>query len=188
MKSLLRTQPAEGRAAPALLVAALKGIDASAELIHVGGGHWWLGVVSPSDMREQQGEVILAHERERGHESNPRNVMLGELLREGYARVNGYTTDGDPADDVTDYDGHLVKILEDFRERDYWYNHDGGKAKMLERLRISAGEGDENATRALSLDYAINEGRSHFRREVKDRKVFGFGGMSGGAGRIITLG
>ncbi len=186
MASLLRTQPAEGRVAPALLVASLKAIDAKAELINVGGGHWWLGVVEPSDVREQQGEVILRFERERGHEANPRNVMLGELLREGFARINGYTTDGDPADEVTEYDGHQVKILEDFRERDYWFNFDGGKAKMLERLKESASEGDEEATRALSLDYTINEGRSHFRREMRDRKSFGFGGMTGG--RIITLG
>lgn len=189
MRSLLRTQPAEGRVAPALLVAALKAIDARAELIHVGGGHWWLGVVDPNDHREQQGEVMLKFEFERGDESNPRNVMLGELLREGFARINGYVTDGDPSETVTDYDGNTVSILEDFKERDFWWNHDGGKKKVLERIKASSREGNEEESNALTLDYLINEGRAHYRREIRNRKVFGFGGETGGSGRsglIIT--
>jgi hypothetical protein len=185
--SLLRTMPAEGREAPALLVAAIKAIDARAELVHVGGGHWWLGVVDSNDHREQQGEVILKFEHERGASANPRNVMLGELLREGFARVNGYTTDGDPSDEVTDYDGNRVSILADFQERDFWWNHDGGKAKFLERLKASSQDENDEASNALSLDYLINEGRSHYRREIKNRKVFGYAGETGGAGRIITL-
>lgn len=182
----LKTMPAEGRVAPALLVAALRAIDPNAELIHVGDGHWWLGVVTPSNHREQQGEVILKFERERGDEANPRNIMLGLLLREGFARINGYRTDGDPSGDVVDYDGNKTTILADFQERDYWWNFDGGKAKVKERLHAASDANEMEEARAMSLEYAINDGRSHFRREMKDRKTFGFGGMTGGAGRIIT--
>ena len=187
MTSLLRTPPAEGREPSPLLVAALRGIDSRAELIHVGEGHWWLGVVQPNDHRTQQGRVILGFEEKRGIRANPRNIILGTLLMEGYGRINGYIVEGDPAGTVTDYDGNVTTILEDFRERDYWWNKDGGKAKVQERLDASAGEPERLEAKAASLEYAINDGRSHYRREMKNRVSFGYGGMSGGAGRIITL-
>jgi hypothetical protein len=189
MKSLLRTPPVDGVLAPPVLVASLRSIDERAELIHVGQGHWWLGVVAPNDNRTEQGKVILKFENERDH-PNPRNVMLGRLLMKGFARINGYTTgEGFGAVDgnVKAYDGYVCSILEDFRERDYWWNKDGGKAKVAERIDASAGGPQRREAEALMADYTINDGRSHYRREIENRVQFGHGGMAGGAGHIITL-
>lgn len=183
----LLTLPAEGRQTPPLLAASLKSIDSRAELIYAGGGHWWLGVVAPNQHREQQGRVILKFEDRRGAEANPRNVLLGKLMVEGFARINGYETLGDPAGTVKAYDGYTCSILEDFRERDFWWNFDGGKAKVAEKLDESANGPAKRESEAAMLEYTITDGRAHYNREMRNRVQFGFGGMTGGQGRIITL-
>jgi hypothetical protein len=183
----LLTLPAEGRQAPPLLVAALKSIDPRAELIHAGGGHWWLGVLAPNQHRAQQGRVILGFEQERGNQANPRNILLGHLLVEGFARINGYEVEGDPSATVKAYDGYHCSILEDFRERDFWWNKDGGKETVAAKLDESANGPAKREAEAAMLEYTITDGRAHYQREVKNRVSFGFGGMTGGAGRIITL-
>lgn len=183
----LLTLPAEGRYAPPLLLAALKSIDARAELFHAGGGHWWLGVVAPNVHREQQGRVILKFEDERGATANPRNILLGKLLVEGFARINGYEAPADPSETVLAYDGYYCSILEDFRERDFWWNKDGGKEIVTGKLDESANGPAKREAEATMLEYTITDGRAHYRREVKNRVQFGHGGMTGGAGRIITL-
>jgi hypothetical protein len=183
----LLTLPAEGRYPPPLLLAALKSIDPRAELFHAGGGHWWLGVVIPNEHREQQGRVILKFEKERGNQANPRNILLGHLLVEGFARINGYEVAGDPSETVKAYDGYYCSILEDFRERDYWWNKDGGKQAVAAKLDESANGPAKRESEAAMLEYTITDGRAHYNREVKNRVQFGHGGMTGGTGRIITL-
>lgn len=191
---LVRFSNAEARATPLLLLAQLREIDATAELVYVGHGTWWLGAVRTNDERRKSGEFILAFESKRTN-PNPRNVMLGQLLLEGFARIQAYDCAGDPSvDKVVDADGYVCSIVEDFRARDRAWHEDQGRAVFKERLAESAGEPKKKAADLMLRDYLRNDGREKYRREIRDRVMFGAAGMTGGSisrrtlpGRIITL-
>lgn len=173
----------EARETPLLLLAQLREIDPNVELVYAGGGTWWLGCVRPNEMRRLTGEFILAKEMQRDV-PNPRNVMLGHLALEGFARIQAYTCDGDPSCDlVTDAEGYVCNIVEDFRERDAHWRHDQGKQVFAERMAASTNDAQRREHEALMREYLRTDGRAHYRREIRGRVQFGPGGMTGGSGR-----
>lgn len=172
----------ESRATPLLLLAALRDIDATTELVYVGDGTWWLGTVRPNAERRRSGELILQQEAQRAL-PNPRNVMLGHLALQGFARVQAYTCAGDPScDHVTDAEGYMCTIVEDFRERDAHWRQDQGRSVFQHRLTASTTDPQQHHAAAQFRDYLRTDGRAHYRREVRGRVQFGPGGMTGGAG------
>lgn len=177
--------PAEGREAPPTLLAELREIDPTVELIHFGGGDWRLGSIRKTDTRSSAGEEILAMEAARSP-SNPKNVLLGKLLKEGFAQIAQYKCKGDPSfSPCYDGDGWECSIVEDLRERDFNWRRDGGAAKFAERLAHTNGSARDAAQAGVMHEYIINDGRDHYRREMRNRVTFGAAGMTGGAGRII---
>lgn len=177
---LVRHGAPDGKEPPPALLAELRAIDDTAELVYVGEGTWWLGAVRPTEIRRQAGTRILALE-ERRAKPNPRNVMLGKLLLQGFARIQAYHTTGDPAGPVTDCEGHPCTIVNDFRERDALWRRDRGEQAFRERMARSDGTEKRTQGDARLRDFLLNDGREHYRREVRDRVVFGHGGMTGGS-------
>lgn len=181
----IAVSPVQGREAPPLLLARLREIEPTAELIYFGEGDWRLGSVRKSDARTEAGEHILAAESRRSP-ANPKNVLLGHLLKEGFAQIAQYKCDGDPSVGlVRDGDGNECSIIEDLRERDYNFHLDQGKAVFAQRLEHTDGTVRERENRRRAHDYLVNDGRDHYRREIRHRTQFGRGGMTGGGGTII---
>lgn len=185
----LVTRPAEGRQPPAALVAALQAIDPSVTLFYVGEGTWWLGSVQPNEYRLRDGEFILALEAQRSN-PNPRNVFLGLVAQEGFARIEAYV--GPQADGLMTVNPgadneYVCTILEDFRIRDHNWRIDrkAGEQVVKDRLDESLGEPERREAQAQFEQYTRTDGRAQYRREIKDRKTFGFGGMTGGTGSSI---
>lgn len=191
---LVQFSNAEGRETPPALLAQLREIDPTAELVYVGDQQWWLGAVRTNEERRKAGEHILAFERRRT-QPNPRNIMLGQLLLQGFARIQMYRCAGDPSvDRVVDAEGYPCSIVEDFRARDAAWRRDQGREAFRARLQHSTGEKRREESRAAFRDYLLNDGRAKYRREVRDRVQFGPGGMTGGSmerhrgtNKIITL-
>ena len=187
----LVTRPAEGRQPPATLVAALQAIDPSVTLFYVGDGVWWLGSVQPNEYRQRDGEMILAHEATRSI-PNPRNVFLGKLAVEGFARIEAYVGP-DPSGLMVVNPGadneYTCTILEDFRQRDHNWRVDrkAGEQVAKERMEESLGEPERREAEAKAIQYARTDARAHYRREMRDRKSFGFGGVTGGRGSGIII-
>lgn len=177
--------PMQGREAPPLLLVSLREIEPSAELIYFGEGDWRLGSVRKTDARTAAGEQILAFESRRSP-ANPRNVLLGTLLKEGFAQIAQYRCEGDPALGlVRDGDGNVCTIVEDLRQRDANFREDQGRAVFTERMEHTDGTVREREAAARRHDYLINDGRDHYRREIKHRTTFGYGGQTGGGGSLI---
>ena len=182
----LVTRPAEGKQPPATLVAALQAIDPSVTLFYVGDGTWWLGSVQPNEFRLRDGEMILASEAMRSI-PNQRNVFLGQLAKEGFARIEAYV--GPQADGLMTVNPgadneYVCTILEDFRQRDHNWRVERKRGEQIvkERMDESLGEPERREAQAQFEQYTRTDGRAQYRREMKDRKTFGFGGMTGGTG------
>lgn len=190
-RAVVRTRPVEGREPPRLLVAALQAIDPSVTLFYVGDGVWWLGSVQPNEYRRADGEMILANESRRDV-PNTRNVLLGLLSQEGFARIEAYHG-LDPEGLVTVNPGldneYTCTILEDFRERDYnWrVERKEGERVVKERMAAAEGEPERLEAEAQMQQWLRTDGRAHWRREMRDRKSFGYAGVTGGTGSGLII-
>lgn len=189
MQRLVRVQNAEARPTPSLVLADLRLIDPTAELVYAGEGTWWLGTVRTNEERRKRGERILQMESARSQQ-NVRNVMLAHLLLEGFARIEAY--DGpDPSGVMLCRKGcrdqYHTTIVEDFRARDFEWRRDQGKQKFDDSMALSLGDAKKAAADAEFKHYLATDGRAHYRREVRGRIQSGHGGIVGGPGKIITL-
>lgn len=184
MERLVRYDSIEGREPPAALLLALRQIDPSVELVYTGDTRWLLGSVQKTDERKKMGEYMLEMESRRSPASR-RNVFLGKLALQGFSPIAEYFG-SDPSGTVHDSTGRPCSILDDFRERDWWWRHERDRI-FRQRLEHSTGEVEAREAEALRQEYMRTDGRAHYQREVKNRVTFGYGGQTGGAGRIITL-
>jgi len=213
---LVQIESMEGRDAPLLLMAALRDIDPTVELIYFGrwvesvnempvvdehggtvmrpereiryrvSGRWRLGAVRRTDERQRRGEAILAME-ERRSIPNPRNVLLGKLLLQGFAQIEEYIGP-DPSGLMLVNPGpdeYETTILEDFRARDAHWRRGEGDQVVEERLVAASDEERRRVAAANFNQYLATDGRAHYRREMRGRLLVGPGGSSGGRGKLI---
>lgn len=183
----------EGRATPILLLADLRSIDPTVELVYFGSRDWRLGAVRPDgparEERAKRGERMLAelsNAKGMGYKVSPKSFMLGHLLKQGFAQIAQYFDFGDVSGTVKDAWDNETTIIHDFRERDAHWRRDQGESVV----RQAAAEASTNKPadeRALS-HYLATEGRAHYRREVRGRFQFGYGGMTGGTGQKLVRG
>lgn len=187
----------EGRPTPLLLLASLRDIDPTAELVYVGEGQWWLGSVRPNEPRAAKGRVILQQmealqAQQRAIPSIVRNIMLGKLMVQGFARIMAYDCSGDVAGEVivgkgTDWQ-YRTTVLADFAERDRNFRETQGENVRQQQFDDLLGVNKKKKSDAEFQHFMETDGRAHYRREVKNRVTFGRGGMTGGAGRLIIPG
>lgn len=183
----------EGRQTPLLLLSMLRAMDPQIELVYVGRGVWWLGGVRPNAERARKGEMILKQMEalqiaSRSVPSIQQNIMLGKLLLQGFARIATYFCQGDPTAEVVVEHGtpwaFRGTILADFTERHSNFLH---RQKELEQAAVDDANGvaEKAASDAEFKEYLATEGLANYRREIKNRVTFGYGGQTGGAGRLI---
>lgn len=198
MQRLVTFDNAESRPTPLTLLAMLREIDRTAELVYVGERQWWLGAVSANEERAKKGRLILdqMYALDRVHHERPtiaRNIMLGKLLQQGFARIEAYHDHGDPAGRVTvgegTEDAYDTTIVEDFRQRDFHWRKDQG-ASMMDPLlhELATGEQKRAESERRVHDYMVNDGRDHYHRIIRNRVSVGFEPPAPGSSvsRIIT--
>lgn len=184
----------EDKAAPPALLAQLRAIDPTVELVHFGGGDWRLGAVMLTDERVASGEAILGQLLKQPlRDRNIKTVLLGMLSIQGFAQIEKYfASTGDISGTVyvegglDGKEGYLCTVLEDFRERDHAWRKDQGAAKFAERLYLTSNEPARVENEKQRQEWLRTDGRDHYNREVRNRKTFGYGGgETGGTGKII---
>lgn len=184
----------EDKAAPPALLAQLRAIDPTVELVHFGGGDWRLGAVMLTDERVASGEAILGQLlKQPVKDRNIKTVLLGMLSIQGFAQIEKYfASTGDISGTVyvegglDGKEGYLCTVLEDFRERDHAWRKDQGAAKFAERLYLTSNEPARVENEKQRQEWLRTDGRDHYNREVRNRKSFGYGGgETGGTGKIV---
>lgn len=194
MQRLVRFNNLEGRPTPLLLLASLRDIDPTAELVYVGGGEWWLGAVRTNESRAVKGRLIIEQMDKlenavQHHPSIVRNRCLGQLLLQGFARIASYKGPGEASGVLTvmTTPEYMTTILEDFRERDFHYRRDQGKQQLEATKADLSGEAQRAADDANFQQYLLTDGRHHWHREIRNRVQFGPAGMTGGTGSGLIL-
>lgn len=169
----------EARETPLLLLAALREIDPTVELVYAGEGRWWLGAVSDNEERRRMAALILSNEEKRDAvHRNRRNIMLGKLQAQGFALIETYIGP-DPTGVVrveNGEDSYQTTILADFQFRDDQWRKDQGASVFAERLAHSAREPQKAENQRRASDYLHTDGRDQYRRHVKNRLTVGYEG------------
>jgi hypothetical protein len=97
------------RRAPAVVLEQLRQVDPAAELIHVEGDRWMLGIVKPGDpaaVRTGATQIRSARRWVRGASLN--KIRLGRALLQGFKPIEEYQVSNDM---------QFGRIVEDFRGR-----------------------------------------------------------------------
>lgn len=198
MKRLVNHSNPEGRETPLLLLAELRAIDETMEIVYVGERMWWIGRVVPTDLRRDRGLLMLSQldALDGVHKDRPsvqRSIAYAKLLVQGFARIEIYHDCGDPSGEVEVeyFEGikplrYRTTILADIKERCAAFERDGGEAAFARRLAETDGTNKKAESDASLREYLVNDGLAHYRREVRNRVQFGHGGMTGGAGKLLV--
>lgn len=176
VRRLIQYETPEAIDTPVLLLAQLREIDETAELVYAGEGRWWLGSVWNNVERRAKAEAMMARIAElEVWQRVPRTIMLCQLNLQGFALIETYLG-RDPAGTVTVNNGessYECTIVEDFRERDTAWRRDGGSAKVKERLLASMREPERLEGEAKMKEYLYTDGRDQYRREFRNRVTVG---------------
>jgi hypothetical protein len=188
LRRLVNHDPPEGRQTPLLLLADLREIDPTAELLYAGESRWWLGAVNDNDERRRRAENILAfYDTIDPVKWNMRTLMLAKVNIQGFALIEAYFGT-DPAGTVVCNPGpdeYHTTILDDFRWRDAEFRMDGGTSAVQRRLLDTLREPERIEAEAKMKDYLANDGRDHYRRNMRGRVSMGWGGSTGGDKALI---
>lgn len=186
---LVHFQNAESQETPLILLGELRSIDPATELVYFGGGDWRLGVVRRINLDEFQAKAsrIRAEIEKlsvRQQRRNVKTVWMADLTAQGFVQIVQYWGN-DPTGEVTVDRGvptseYQTSIVEDWRWRTAEYLRDGGEANFAARLRHSDGTVRREEKDRLTQEWLHTDGRDKYNRVVRDRKMFGSAGMTGG--------
>lgn len=201
MRRLVNHDNPEGRETPLLLLADLRAIEHCIELVYVGDGLWWIGRVSPDDRLRDAGWRMEAGIRAGIREepsiaemaSTGRNLMLARLTAQGFRRFLQVRAPGGDCTGTVFVDWidptmkgaisqYPTTIHKEVEERYSALERDGGAAKFAERAALTDGTAAKAASDRQFQEYLKTEGLANYRREVRNRVTFGYGGMTGGTG------
>lgn len=172
----------EGRQTPLLLLAALRELDPTVELVYFGARDWRLGAVRPTPKRYSAGEMILDNEERRpAKERSMKNILLAHLLKQGFAQIAKYVEPegGDISGTVLTENGEPVSVAQHFERLCFFDRQDRGEAHMKAALFADSPEGRAVENKKTFDDYMATDGRAHYAREMKGRVTMGAGGFTG---------
>lgn len=147
---------------PANVLAALREVDPTVDLVYLGLGVWVLGSVKPNAHRARVGQRLFAGELRRPLEAQSMGrFRWARLILQGFRPI-----------DLLDYsDIPSGRVVRDFRYADYRYRHDADAA-FEENL---VGSDDETGLReriAVLMDLNNSEGRDIWRHAFGGRRNF----------------
>ena len=186
-RRLIHFENAEARPTPLILLGELQAIDPDTELLYFGAGDWRLGVVRREGLdqfRAKAARIRAVAESHAPRKRNPKTLMLADAIQQGFVQIVQYHGT-DPTGEVVVAQGvpgceYRTSIVEDWRWRTNQMLADGGQAVFKERLRHTDGTARREAKAAETEEWLHTDGRDKYNRVVKDRKVFGSAGMTGG--------
>lgn len=188
MQRLVTHQNPEGKETPVLLLSELREIDPTVELVYAGTRVWWLGAVSDNAERRTRAEHMIAQiEALQREQQSARTLMLAKLNLQGFALVEAYHGN-DASGTVTvnpGPDAYETTIVNDFRWRDAEWRRDQGSSHVKQRVLETMREPERKEHDAKMREYLVTDGRDQYRRIVRGRSSFGYGGMTGGANALI---
>jgi hypothetical protein len=190
VERLVRFEAPEARETPVLLLAQLREIDATAELVYAGEGRWWLGAVSANEERRKRAEMMMAQiERLEVAQRAARTLMLCHLNLQGFALIEAYHG-RDPMGTVLVNPGpdeYHCTIVEDFRERDANFRRDQGRGVFTTRLEASMKEPERREAEARMKEYLATDGREHYARHMRNRVQVGGDGAAAYAAKSSLI-
>ena len=146
------------RRAPAHILAALREIDPRADLIHLHGRFWLLGVYNPNGHQRRAAERELGRTLEHPVRTPERQIRIEVLTLcrdKGFRPIQLY--------ECREPDWHIVH---DFRERDWNFRH---RAEQTFRERAAESDTEHGLERrkAIMREFIEAEGRSIWRTAFK---------------------
>jgi hypothetical protein len=154
----------QSREPPPDLLRRLRAIHPRAELVYIGDGEWWVGIVEPNEHRRQTGARILAREWAQDH-PDWGVLRMGALLVQGFSYCGSWVFDGEPT----------AKLVHDFAEADWMWRE---QQRAVEQL-VLEGPTQRRARTARAHVKAAHSanGRWVVRRILQGRRpVYGYAG------------
>ncbi len=179
---LVEHENPEGRLTPLLLLASLRELDPSVELVYFGARDWRLGAVRPTAKRFAAGAMILDNEERRApRERSIKNILLARLLKQGFAQIAKYVEPegGDISGNVLTENGEHVSVAAHFERLCFFDRQDRGESIVTAALLADSPEGRSVEQKKTFDDYMATDGRAHYAREMKGRVTMGAGGFTG---------
>lgn len=164
--------------APPEVLQGLRDIDPDADLVHLGGKEWLLGIRGPNPAARGKLHARLADAHAKVHAGSPgawagerewlnaelsKELSVLQLCADGFRPIHLYTTDGGSPDH---------SIVHDFRMRDYNYRTRPEEAMAEMREAISFDEQDRIKRGGIMRDFARSEANSLFRHVFKRARSF----------------
>lgn len=158
--------------APPEILAGVRAIDPAADVIHLGGVEWMLGVRKPNDAARAEVEkqlktisrtrnvVVDVADRARVDVEMAKEVQLLQLFAAGLRPIHIYHV-GEGQEYAS-----LHEIVSDFRERDFNWRMRADAAFTAYAKSLSIDEGDAARTRTV-LEKVQADARSMFRYAIK---------------------
>lgn len=158
----LPIEVAGDRTAPAYLVAALRRIDPTLDLIYGGDGRWMVLTYRPRVHRIRTGHGLLRTTMRSDH-PDPGVARQGFAMIAGYALVGSFVIEGEP-----DW-----RIVEEIRAADWLYRH---QPEVCERMMRPPSDSD--VTDAFRKRMASVDVREVYRRHVRRQQtVYSYSGQ-----------
>lgn len=156
--------------APQETLEALRTIDADADLVHLEGAEWLLGVRQPNPGAQEkiQRQLAIVDPHKNTSWEAAREFELLQLLASGFRPIALYHLG------ERQLDGDVVTfgwIVEDFRLRDFNYRVRRREAEAEFLDAISLDEGNRRRAQVMA-DFAEAEGPSLFRHVMKRARGF----------------
>lgn len=167
-----------GGRAPESVLAALREIDADADLVHLGGHEWLLGVKQPNPSAREKVEEQLKQVARASHTIGGgldpadkaqlqsdlgKEFQLLQYCAQGFRPIQLYVVDGDP--------WTFGKVVESFRLRDFNWRTRREAAVQELKDAISFDVQDQKRT-ALVREYFDQEGGSLWHKVMRRARSF----------------
>ena len=163
MATRLIDLPEQERVAPDWVFDRLREVDPGAEVLYVGEGVWWLGVVKPLAPRVEAGlKALKTYEKlkyEKGKETQWPIIRNAILKSQGFGLVGKYRFPQEPL---------WGAMIEEFRYADYMYRqHEDGTPEIKAQIDGVADEDAKHKIAARMIETNHYDFRYLFKRLVR---------------------
>lgn len=167
------------REAPPEVVAELRSIDPRVDVVYIGKGKWWTGMVYSNIQLIHMGRDSLLRIQAEGGASWP-TLRLAQLKSQGFRMVK--LLDVDAAGNWVELarwprDPHWGRVVNAFRRQDWIFRHFPNSDAAWLRLMLRHELGQETAAETAAVSRAldmVHADRKSLMRVIKGNRLFGW--------------